>query len=56
MPGQGQNPTIKDRDLADLAPYVGANWSSRNGRISKFKAPEIWKVTDSRSLTGMHTQ
>ena len=56
MPGQGQNPTIKDRDLADLAPYLEVNWSIRYGRVGKSKAPEILKVTDSRSTTGMHTQ
>ena len=56
MPGLGQNPTIKDRDIADLATFIRANWSNRASQVDPDKVVEIRKATSGRSSGEMYTQ
>lgn len=56
MPGLGVNPTIKDRDLADLATYVRASWTNRAPRVEEKTVTKIRKATRSRSPGEMYTQ
>jgi mono/diheme cytochrome c family protein len=56
MPGLGQNPTIKDQDIADVATYIRANWSNRASQISESTVKEIRNATKDRSPGQMYTQ
>jgi mono/diheme cytochrome c family protein len=56
MPGLGQNPTIKDQDIADLATYIRANWSNRSTQVEEKTVKEIRNATKDRSAGQMYTQ
>lgn len=56
MPGLGVNPTIKDRDIADLATYVRANWSNRATRVEESQVAKIRESTSDRGAGEMYTQ
>lgn len=55
MPGLGQNPTIKDQDIADLATYIRANWNNRASQIEEKTVKEIRNATKDRSPGQMYT-
>jgi mono/diheme cytochrome c family protein len=56
MPGLGQNPAIKDQDIADLATYIRANWSNRSPQVNETTVKEIRNATKDRSPGQMYTQ
>ena len=56
MPGLGQNPTIMDQDIADVATYIRANWNNRAAQISESTVTEIRNATHDRSPGQMYTQ
>ncbi len=56
MPGLGQNPAIKDSDIADLATYIRANWSNRSPQVEEKTVKEIRNATKDRSPGQMYTQ
>lgn len=56
MPGLGQNPAIKDQDIADLATYIRANWSNRSSQVEEKTVKEIRNNTKDRSPGQMYTQ
>ncbi len=55
MPGLGQNPTLKDQDIADVATYIRANWSNRAPQIEEKTVKEIRDATKDRSAGQMYT-
>ncbi|MFN4872710.1 MAG: hypothetical protein ACK40T_06845, partial [Akkermansiaceae bacterium] len=54
--GLGQNPTIKDQDIADLATYIRANWNNRSPQVEEKTVKEIRNATKDRSAGQMYTQ
>jgi mono/diheme cytochrome c family protein/glucose/arabinose dehydrogenase len=56
MPGLGQNPTIKDQDIADIATYIRANWSNRASQVETKTVTEAREATKDRSPGQMYTQ
>ncbi len=56
MPGLGQNPTLKDQDIADVATYIRANWSNRSPQVNETTVKEIRNATKERSPGQMYTQ
>jgi mono/diheme cytochrome c family protein/glucose/arabinose dehydrogenase len=56
MPGLGQNPAIKDKDIADIATYIRANWSNRASAIDPKTVTEIREATKDRSPGQMYTE
>lgn len=56
MPGLGQNPAIKDQDIADLATYIRASWSNRSSQIEEKTVKEIRDLTKDRSAGQMYTE
>ncbi|MFN5869908.1 MAG: c-type cytochrome, partial [Akkermansiaceae bacterium] len=56
MPGLGQNPAIKDQDIADLATYIRANWNNRSPQVEEKTVKEIRNATKDRSAGQMYTQ
>ncbi|MDG1669475.1 MAG: cytochrome c [Akkermansiaceae bacterium] len=47
MPGLAQNPTISDKDMADVLTYIRAGWSNR--------ASQIPSITSQRSVITLPT-
>ncbi len=56
MPGLGQNPTIKDQDIADIATYIRASWSNRASKIDAITVTEIRDATKDRTPGQMYTE
>ncbi len=56
MPGLGQNPAIKDQDIADIATFIRANWTNRAPRVTADTVAKIRKATANRSSGQMYTQ
>lgn len=56
MPGLGQNPAIKDQDIADLATYIRANWSNRSPQVTDKTVTKIREATKDRPSGQMYTQ
>jgi len=56
MPGLGQNPSIKDQDIADIATFIRANWSNRAPKVTAATVARIRKQTKDRSPGQMYTQ
>lgn len=56
MPGLGQNPAIKDQDIADIATYIRANWSNRSPQVTEKTVKEIREATKDRPSGQMYTQ
>jgi len=56
MPGLGQNPSIKDQDLADLATFIRASWTNRSTQVKPSTVTGIRKATSGRASGEMYTQ
>jgi putative membrane-bound dehydrogenase-like protein len=56
MPGLGQNPALKDQDIADIATYIRANWSNRSPQVAAKTVSGIREATKERSPGQMYTQ
>lgn len=56
MPGLGQNPALKDQDIADIATYIRASWSNRASQIEEKTVKQIRDATKDRSAGQAYTQ
>jgi glucose/arabinose dehydrogenase/mono/diheme cytochrome c family protein len=56
MPGLGQNPAIKDQDIADIATYIRANWTNRAPQVTVETVTKIREATKDRSSGQMYQQ
>ena len=56
MPGLGQNPTIKDQDIADIATFLRANWTNRSPQVTKATVTKTRDATKDRSSGQMYKQ
>ncbi len=56
MPGLGQNPSIKDQDIADISTFIRANWNNRAPQVTEATVAKIRKETKDRSSGQMYTQ
>ncbi|MBL6921113.1 MAG: c-type cytochrome [Akkermansiaceae bacterium] len=56
MPGLAQNPTISDKDMADVLTYIRAGWSNRASQISVDHVKKVRNDTANRSAGQMYTQ
>lgn len=45
MPGLAMNPTIKDKDIADIMTYLRANWSNKAPLVSEAFVSEVREAT-----------
>lgn len=48
MPGLAMNPTIKDKDLADIMTYIRGNWSNKADRVEEKEIKAIRAATKDR--------
>jgi len=56
MPGLAQNPSISDRDMADVLTYIRAGWKNRASAISVQEVKKVRKDTANRGAGQMYTQ
>ncbi|MDG2322442.1 MAG: hypothetical protein P8M08_02880, partial [Akkermansiaceae bacterium] len=56
MPGLAQNPTISDKDMADVLTYIRAGWSNRASQIPVDYVTKIRNDTADRGAGQMYTQ
>lgn len=56
MPGLGQNPIIKDQDIADISTFIRANWSNRAAQVTKDTVTKTRDATKGRSSGQMYMQ
>ena len=43
MPGLGMNPTVSDKDLADIMTYIRSEWSNKASQVT---VPQVRKVRE----------
>jgi glucose/arabinose dehydrogenase/mono/diheme cytochrome c family protein len=56
MPGLGQNPSIKDQDIADLATFIRANWTNRAAQVTAETVTKTRAATSDRDSGQMYKQ
>jgi mono/diheme cytochrome c family protein len=56
MPGLAQNPTISDKDMADVLTYIRAGWSNRASEIPVDHVKKIRNNTANHGAGQMYTQ
>ncbi|MDB4457716.1 c-type cytochrome, partial [Akkermansiaceae bacterium] len=56
MPGLGVNPTIKNRDIADISTFIRANWTNRAAQVTEATVTRVRKETSNRSAGQMYSQ
>jgi glucose/arabinose dehydrogenase/mono/diheme cytochrome c family protein len=56
MPGLGQNPSITDQSIADLATFIRANWTNRAPQVDLNFVVKIRKDSSDRDPSEMYTQ
>ena len=56
MPGLGVNPTIKDKDIADISTFIRANWTNRAPKITEVTVTDIRREISDRSAGQMYSQ
>jgi glucose/arabinose dehydrogenase/mono/diheme cytochrome c family protein len=56
MPGLGQNPSIKDQDIADISTFIRANWSNRAPQVTKDSVTKTRTATKDRASGQMYKQ
>ena len=56
MPGLGQNPSITDQSIADIATFIRANWANRAPQIESQFVIKIRKESSDRDPSEMYTQ
>ncbi|MGJ8696341.1 MAG: DUF7133 domain-containing protein [Verrucomicrobiaceae bacterium] len=49
MPGLGQNPTISDADIADIATFIRSGWENRASLVTAETVTNIRKDTEARN-------
>ena len=45
MPGLSMNPTISDRDIADILTFIRHAWSNRSGKVEESFIKETRETT-----------
>ncbi|MDP4896595.1 MAG: c-type cytochrome [Akkermansiaceae bacterium] len=49
MPGLSMNPTIKDKDIADIMTYIRGNWTNTAGIVTEKDVTTVHEATKDRS-------